>query len=71
MQRELARTEKARIELAFWDIDSPTTSIVVDCAFVSETDEVAFVGRVIGRGDANRSCAINAAKAIASELLDG
>jgi hypothetical protein len=62
-----------RVELAFWDVDGLPMSITVDCAFVSETDEIAFMGRIVGEGgggDLMRS-AENAGRAIASELLGG
>jgi hypothetical protein len=47
-----------RIELVFWTPPSETagtgrvgqSAITVDCAFVSATDEVHFVGRVRGYG---------------------
>jgi hypothetical protein len=47
-----------RIELVFWTAPSETvgtgragqSAIAVDCAFVSATDEVHFVGRVRGYG---------------------
>jgi hypothetical protein len=62
-----------RIELAFWDIEDHPANIVVDCAFVSETDDIAFIGRVVGHGGEadHKICARNAAQAIAAELLGG
>jgi hypothetical protein len=67
-----------RIELVFWTAPSETVgtgrvgqrAMTVDCAFVSATDEVHFVGRVRGYGkdgDASKG-AHEAAKAIVYAL---
>lgn len=61
-----------RIELAFWHLDGVPTSITVDCAFVSASDEVTLVGRVVGTvGADNKTPAQNVAKAVADELTGG
>lgn len=62
-----------RVELAFWDVDGLPNSLTLDCAFVSETDDIEFIGRIVGRGDGTERalCARNAGMSIASALLSG
>jgi len=71
-----------RIELAFWTMNlggaaagrGEGSSITVDCAFVSPSDQVAFVGRIRGRAEVPQgglATGVEAiARAIAQELVN-
>lgn len=61
-----------RIELAFWTVElsgNQGGAITVDCAFVSASDQVAFVGRIRGIPKVERGLA-SAVEPIAEAIFD-
>jgi hypothetical protein len=67
-----------RIELAFWTMNlggggagsAEGTSITVDCAYVSPSDQVAFVGRIRGRAAVPQGGLATGVEAIARAIVE-